>query len=49
MHVPDKAKLFNSVGFEIEEASESIHPLVNKLERTYILVSKTPETGLALL
>ena len=42
-HVPEKAKLVNSVGFETEEASESIHPLVNKLERTYSSFQNTQD------
>ena len=34
-HVPEKAKLRGTVGMETENCSEMIHPVVNKLNRTY--------------
>ena len=34
-HMPEKAKLRHTVGMEAENCSESIHPMVNSLNRTY--------------
>ena len=34
-HVPEKAVKKGTVGMEAEHCSESIHPVVNKLERMY--------------
>lgn len=34
-HVPEKAARKHTVGMEAEHCSESIHPVVNKLDRTY--------------
>ena len=34
-HVPEKAERRKTVGMEAEHCSESIHPIVNKLNRTY--------------
>ena len=42
-HVPQRAKLIHSVGMEIEEASESIHPVINRLERTYCSIQNIKE------
>ena len=33
--MPEKAKLRHTVGMEAENCSESIHPMVNSLNRTY--------------
>lgn len=37
-HVPVKAARLRSVGMEAEHCSESIHPVVNKLDRTYATI-----------
>ena len=37
-HVPEKAISKHTVGMEAEHCSESIHPLVNRLERTYLFI-----------
>ena len=34
-HMPEKTKLRHTVGMEAENCSESIHPMVNSLNRTY--------------
>ena len=40
-HVPEKAILRGTVGMEAEHCSESIHPVVNKLDRTYATTQNT--------
>ena len=40
-HVPEKAILKGTVGMEAEHCSESIHPVVNKLERVYTTTQNT--------
>ena len=34
-HIPEKAKIMTTVGLEAEDASEPIHPVMNKLQRIY--------------
>ena len=40
-HVPEKAILMGTVGMEAEHCSESIHPVVNKLDRMYATTQNT--------
>lgn len=40
-HVPEKAKRKQTVGMEAEHCSESIHPVVNKLNRTFATTQNT--------
>ena len=40
-HVPEKAISKHTVGMEAEHCSESIHPVVNRLERTYATTQNT--------
>ena len=40
-HVPEKAILRGTVGMEAEHCSESIHPVVNKLDRMYATTQNT--------
>ena len=40
-HVPEKAMLRGTVGMEAEQCSESIHPVVNKLDRIYATTQNT--------
>lgn len=40
-HVPEKAISKGTVGMEAEHCSESIHPVVNRLDRTYATVQNT--------
>ena len=48
-HVPQKAAIRGSVGMEAEQCIESIHPVINKLKRTYATVqNKEDQLGLIL-
>jgi len=40
-HVPEKAISKHTMGMEAEHCSESIHPLVNRLERTCVTIQNT--------
>jgi len=40
-HVPEKAISKGTVGMEAEHCSESIHPVVNKLDRIYATTQNT--------
>ena len=40
-HISEKAKIMRTVGLEAENVSESIHPVMNKLQRTYCTVQNT--------
>ena len=40
-HVPEKAISKHTVGMEAEHCSESIHPVVNRLDRTYATTQNT--------
>ena len=40
-HVPEKAIRQQSTGMEAEHCSESIHPIVNKLDRTYATIQNS--------
>ena len=41
--VPEKARLRQTVGIEAENCSESIHPMVNSLNRRYINIRNTEQ------
>ena len=40
-HIPEKARMRKTVGMEAEQCSESIHPIVNELQRKYNTVQNS--------
>ena len=43
-HVPEKARLHWTVGMETEQGIESVHPFVNKWNRTFASITKPSDT-----